>query len=377
MLATIEASILEYLDGRIQPGTILPISIPYMSLESSLEWRGRIESLIHEADAIHGDLICAAALAAFCFEIRTVWFPGPDFRRADQAPLFRTEAQSYTFWDSVNGFDSDKIDLFGSRKLTEDVARKYEQRVVDVLQAYGSEASRLQELGVVSKSAIDDIISSAETRISSIVSAAADLDENVTMANTTLTQLRSDFNVSKGSHEAFVTAVREELKISESKQLWKSRANWSAASFWLSGAVIAAAIGIPTYYTITHVEGVANLLRTISNAAVQGLPDNATAAQLTAATISRLVIVSAPLALYFWAIKLMVRFNTRSMVLMDDARQRHTTMDTYFHLIEQNGATTEERALMLNALFRPLPGQGGENIEPPNFYEIVGKTKAD
>jgi len=63
------------------------------------------------------------------------------------------------------------------------------------------------------------------------------------------------------------------------------------------------------------------------------------------------------------------------MVLMDDARQRHTTMDTYFHLIESNGATTEERGLMLNALFRPLAGHGQDNVDPPNFIELMGKGK--
>ncbi len=95
--------------------------------------------------------------------------------------------------------------------------------------------------------------------------------------------------------------------------------------------------------------------------------------QVTIAAIGRLVIVTVPIFLYVWAIRLVVRFNSRSLMLLDDARLRLTMLDTFFHLIEKEGAVKEDRALVLNALFRPAPGHG-DNVEPPNFTELVTKA---
>ncbi|NRP70090.1 hypothetical protein ILFOPFJJ_00968 [Ensifer psoraleae] len=183
-------------------------------------------------------------------------------------------------------------------------------------------------------------------------------------------------SLSRENIQRYADAVREELQIDTTKKLWKSRAQWSAASFWLSAGVIFAALAAPIHAAYTNMDGIIEILRHIGDAATQGLPADATTAQLTTATISRLVIITVPLAIYFWAIKLLVRFNARSMILMDDARQRETMMDVYFHLIEKNGATSEERALVLNALFRPAPGHGPENVDPPNFTELLNKAAA-
>jgi hypothetical protein len=95
--------------------------------------------------------------------------------------------------------------------------------------------------------------------------------------------------------------------------------------------------------------------------------------QITIAAIGRLVIVTVPVFLYIWAIRLVVRFNSRSLMLLDDARLRLTMLDTFFHLIEKEGAVKEDRALVLNALFRPGPGHG-DNVDPPNFTELVTKA---
>lgn len=61
----------------------------------------------------------------------------------------------------------------------------------------------------------------------------------------------------------------------------------------------------------------------------------------------------------------------RSLVLMDDADQRATIMDSYYALT--GDGMTDERALpmMLWAIFRPLPGHGPDGIEPPDFTEAI------
>lgn len=75
-------------------------------------------------------------------------------------------------------------------------------------------------------------------------------------------------------------------------------------------------------------ETVIALLKHLTEAAGVDVANQQNPVVLTIATISRLGIVTIPLALYFWLIKLVVRFNIRSMLLMDDAGQRATIIET-------------------------------------------------
>lgn len=43
-------------------------------------------------------------------------------------------------------------------------------------------------------------------------------------------------------------------------------------------------------------------------------------------------------------------------------------------MIEQSGATVEDRALILQALCRPALGHGGDSVDPPNFTEVIDKA---
>ena len=124
-----------------------------------------------------------------------------------------------------------------------------------------------------------------------------------------------------------------------------------------------------------ELDSVIDVLRHISETTLLGIDQSkAEGGVLLGLAINRIVIVTVPLALYFWMVRILVRFNLRSQMLMDDARQRHTMMNTYFHLIEKQSAVKEDRALILNALFRPTPGQQNDSVDPPNFTELMDKA---
>lgn len=175
------------------------------------------------------------------------------------------------------------------------------------------------------------------------------------------------------STEARLSALKEGVDTISVKKLWDDRAASSRKAFWGSVGILAIFLVIFPLVGFFKLDEILEMLRHIGDAATTGLPPDANATQLTVATISRLVVITVPLALYFWIIKLLVRFNLHSLALMEDARQRHTMMDTYFHLIGERAATIEDRALILNALFRPTPGQGSDAVEPP-FTDIVSKA---
>lgn len=190
----------------------------------------------------------------------------------------------------------------------------------------------------------------------------------------TASELSNSLSSNHDNLKQFKTAAYEALKIDSTRKLWDSRAKSSLVAFIISASLIAVLlIGVPTV-GLFNVDIVIRALERVGEATVKGLPASLDGAQLTLVTISRLIVISLPIALYFWVVKLLVRFNMRSLMLMDDANQRHTMIDTYFRLIEQDGATKADRALVLNALFRPLPGGGQESVEPPNFTELLEKA---
>ncbi|MCI9865829.1 hypothetical protein RHIZ_07735 [Rhizobium skierniewicense] len=164
------------------------------------------------------------------------------------------------------------------------------------------------------------------------------------------------------------------------RQLWGEREKQNRIALIASSGALALFISAPILLVVFCTPEVLHYLAQI--VAASSLPTTDAAGiqlptpsdtQVTIAAIGRLVIVTVPIFLYIWAIRLVVRFNSRSLMLLDDARLRLTMLDTFFHLIQKEGAVKEDRALVLNALFRPGPGHG-DNVDPPNFTELVTKA---
>ncbi|HEV7319634.1 MAG TPA: DUF6161 domain-containing protein [Ensifer sp.] len=172
---------------------------------------------------------------------------------------------------------------------------------------------------------------------------------------------------------AFRRAAFEALRIDSTRTLWKDRARTSEYAFRTSAVLLFLLLAVAPAFMIVHFDDVLLALRHIELPPGNDPGEGADPGYLTVVAVSRLVLVSIPVALYFWLIRLLVRFNLRSLVLMDDARQRHTLLDTYFQLIERDSASKEDRAVVLAALFRPLPGHGDDNVDPPNFTELLSK----
>lgn len=92
---------------------------------------------------------------------------------------------------------------------------------------------------------------------------------------------------------------------------------------------------------------------------------------LTLVLLNRLVLLLFPVAMVIWAIRILVRFNLRSLLLMDDARQRMTMLDTYLFMLSRSAADTSDRGAVLEALFRRPPGHGADTVNPPDFVDLL------
>jgi Family of unknown function (DUF6161) len=317
----------------------------------------------HQGQNITADNL-AALIAAYVFETRALQYE-PNTRSPDLAPaVIISEVASYAAWKNVSAVTNNFEIQFGrlqtefqtnSSQLMNSV-REQVQSVSDAiigLQKSNNEA--LQSLGETKK------LISATSKESS---------EHIQVQRSAADEVHSKITEA----EAKITSVQESIRSLSAKKLWDQRAESSRVAFWLSAGLIAILLLVVPGMAIYHLDRTLSTLKHIGEATMQGLPPQPTDTQLAVSAINRLVVITLPIVLYLWVVRLVVRFNLRSLLLLDDAKQRHTMMDTYFHLIEQQAALKEDRALILAALFRPSPGHGPDNVEPPNFTELLDKA---
>lgn len=289
---------------------------------------------------------------------------------ADQHPLVSEEVISLISWrtmssgpESIHSIIQPKLDVFEK----EAIARTRE------LFSIVSEHRKLFDDQQLLHAQAAEASAKAEVQLTAAGHAfeqkTLELDSRSQEIDGTIRQLRADLDAQVAR---FGTEAARKLWGEREKQSRFALIASSIAIFCLIAAPILGAICFTpeVLHYLAQIVAASSLPTTDTNGQVLPTPNDT---QITIAAIGRLVIVTVPVFLYIWAIRLVVRFNSRSLLLLDDARLRLTMLDTFFHLIEKEGAVKEDRALVLNALFRPGPGHG-DNVDPPNFTELVTKA---
>jgi hypothetical protein len=291
---------------------------------------------------------------------------------------FEAEVSSYISWQTAL-----EASIVPTQSEAKDLIRHYQQRFSELDADAQARNANLSSIVIDLQGKDKELREAIEKSKADVDMAAENFQEQYTAADQALAIAEQKaVNVTvlventKANYDAFTQAIEERFRIGATRKLWNSRAIRNGIAFAISAGLLTIFLLVIPVCALLHLDSVIVGLRHIGDVTIQGLPDNMSPAQLTVVTISRLVVITVPLALYFWVIRLIVRFNMRSLALMDDAQQRKTMMETYFHLIEQNAAVREDRALILNALFRPGPGQVADNVDPPNFVDLVEKAMA-
>jgi hypothetical protein len=223
----------------------------------------------------------------------------------------------------------------------------------------------------------ETLANKAQAQASEAQALSSKVAERVDKAKVASENLLITIGQPQAAIEAFQESIREELKLTQARKLWTESAERAKGAYIISWVgLLILLIGAPVI-AIVQSEAIFQFFRAIGDAVLVDLPENATETAILIAAVSRLVLVTLPVALFVWLIRIIVRFNMRSLLLMDDARQRNTMLETYLHLVEQDATVKVDRPLILEALFRRTPGHGAETIEPPNFADIlkIGASK--
>jgi hypothetical protein len=90
-------------------------------------------------------------------------------------------------------------------------------------------------------------------------------------------------------------------------------------------------------------------------------------------SIAGLAVITVPALLYAWLLKNVSRIFIQNLNLADDAAHRRSLALTYMGLLqdEKHPASDQDRAIILNALFRPIPPQTADEGPPAGVVDLI------
>lgn len=171
--------------------------------------------------------------------------------------------------------------------------------------------------------------------------------------------------------EAAKAEVKVDGIIGTAYQAWakKQRNHWIA--FGVGTFIFATSIIGLLIVAVLYQADILGFVKSMS--IIETLDKDGNATSMTS-LFGRLAAISIPVAAIAWILRLISRFTLQNLSLANDAGQRKVSIDTYSKLVGTEGALDDkDRTIMLNAIFRPLPGTAEPDINPPNLLDFVGK----
>jgi hypothetical protein len=174
----------------------------------------------------------------------------------------------------------------------------------------------------------------------------------------------------KDERTSAVKALRDEIneyiKIETSIDLWRTKANWHTIGYATLGTIFGAClIAVSALFVLSIYYGYATTY-------VQNLVSLAGNNQFLAISL-----ITIPTLAIAWLLRFIARLAMQNLTLAHDARQRHAQIRTYLRLLgdPKKPISEKERILALAALFRPLPGQGPDDLNPPTIADLLKEAQ--
>ncbi|MGE8940651.1 DUF6161 domain-containing protein [Leptospira interrogans] len=155
---------------------------------------------------------------------------------------------------------------------------------------------------------------------------------------------------------------KNKLMLQEPAAMWKRAADMKKYAWWFWLSLFSFLVIGPLYCTVLYWETIFAVIKDVANSSNSNI------------NIAGIAVISVPLLLYGWLLKNVSRVFVQTMVLSDDALLRHSLAYSFLGLAANKdvGISDNERALILNALFRPLPTSSTVDAGPPSgLLELI------
>ncbi|MHB8270724.1 DUF6161 domain-containing protein [Bradyrhizobium sp.] len=185
-----------------------------------------------------------------------------------------------------------------------------------------------------------------------------------TQAEETSKLIRAEFGEFKASEAekltAFKRSLSEEVKLRSASTLWSDRAFWHRLVSTFALAAFVTIIVAALWSIASNFKPIIDLLPRDKDNHIEYVS---------------IALIAIPAVGVGWALKVLARFIQNNSILGDDSRQRQAMTRTYLALVadKDSGVTEKDRLVMLNAIFRPLPGIQSDEVAPPTILDLLKK----
>jgi len=179
----------------------------------------------------------------------------------------------------------------------------------------------------------------------------SNLEQNFTNLSGEISKLKEEIpKIKQLAHES--------AALNSSKEIWQKRISKYKTTHWVWLLTITVLTSVFVSLMVTH--GVEY---------VQKLPKKTDGDYAYAVILFSII----PVIAIAWILKFFGRIVSNALVLKEDAELRDAMLNTYFALIGDPEAKfdSKERILIINAIFRPLPGHQSEDVAPPTLADLA------
>jgi Family of unknown function (DUF6161) len=203
--------------------------------------------------------------------------------------------------------------------------------------------------------------SSALSSLSAIGQATQDAEASRIASDTSAKALSSFIEQKKLVFDQLEDVYRRKLVMEEPAKLWKdiSARRTRAWMIWL--VIFSAMIIGPLVLAILYWEIFIDDISKVTAGNTGGI------------SLSGLAAVTVPALYYAWLLKSISRIVIQNLNFADDAAHRRALAITYLALAENPklSVSEQDRALILNALFRPTPSQSLDEGPPSGLIDLI------
>jgi hypothetical protein len=161
--------------------------------------------------------------------------------------------------------------------------------------------------------------------------------------------------------ENLESLYRKQLTIQEPAISWQKIAAQKTTVWRVWLALFALLVVLPIFVAIFNWETVSIAVGKVTASANGGF------------SIAGLAVVSIPALFYAWLLKNISRVFIQNLNLADDADHRRSLALTYMGLLQDDKrpASDADRAIILNALFRPIPPHTNDEGPPAGLIDLI------
>ena len=168
----------------------------------------------------------------------------------------------------------------------------------------------------------------------------------------------------QGELEAIKDVYHKHVQTEAAAIYWQKKSINATILAWIAFTAFGIMVGIALSIGWTNLAAIKSYVQDLANSS-------------STVSLAPVILVTVPVLAYAWILRHLSRVFIQNLALADDAAYRRLMTMTFLGLSRDpaSGVTQAERAIILNALFRPAPPNTNEDGPPTGLLDIINNKK--